>query len=143
MLPPTTLHSVKFDVWIYMMYVNPEKHYQFNSAHVVCLSQTRTWNVNTICHRVCVYNGLRREVTVHFVNIGGIVDHHRFLHQFYVYTQSLVFICMFCRWLFVLLYFFFWPLFCLLFFDMQSLITPLVSSNSSYTFFSQYKFMYY
>ena len=38
---------------------------------------------------------------------------------------------MFCRSLFVLLYFFFWPLCCLSFFDMRILITPLVSSNSS------------
>ena len=41
------------------------------------------------------------------------------------------FICMLCRWLFVFLYLFFWPLCCLLFFDIQILITPLVSSNSS------------
>jgi hypothetical protein len=41
------------------------------------------------------------------------------------------FICMFCRSLFVLLYFFFWPLY-YLFFDIRILITPLVSSNSSY-----------
>jgi hypothetical protein len=38
---------------------------------------------------------------------------------------------MFCRSLFVLLYFFFWPLCCLFFFDIRNLITPLVSSNSS------------
>jgi len=37
---------------------------------------------------------------------------------------------MFCRSLFVLLYFFFW-LMCCLFFDIRILITPLVSSNSS------------
>ena len=42
------------------------------------------------------------------------------------------FICMFCRSLFVLLYFFFWPLYCLFFFDIRMLIVPLVSSNSSY-----------
>ena len=36
------------------------------------------------------------------------------------------FICMFCRLLFVLLYFFFWPLCCLFFFDIRILITPLV-----------------
>ena len=42
-------------------------------------------------------------------------------------TRSLVlYVC------FVLLYFFFWPLCCLFFFDMQILNTPLVSSNSSY-----------
>jgi hypothetical protein len=40
--------------------------------------------------------------------------------------------CMFCRSLFVLLYIFFWPLCCLFFFDIRILITPLVSSNSSY-----------
>ena len=34
------------------------------------------------------------------------------------------FICMFCRSLFVFLYFFFWPLCCLFFFDIQILITP-------------------
>jgi hypothetical protein len=40
--------------------------------------------------------------------------------------------CMFCRSLFVLLYFFFWPLLCCLcFIDLRILITPLVSSNSS------------
>jgi hypothetical protein len=44
---------------------------------------------------------------------------------------DLLFICMFCRSLFVLLYFFFWPLCCLFFFDIWILITPLVSSNSS------------
>ena len=42
------------------------------------------------------------------------------------------FICMFCRSLFVLLSFFFWPLSCLFFFDLRILITPLVSSNFSY-----------
>ena len=40
------------------------------------------------------------------------------------------FICMFCRSLFVLLYFFFWPLCCLFFFNIRILITPLVSLNS-------------
>ena len=42
------------------------------------------------------------------------------------------FICMFCRSLFVRLYFFFWPLCCLFFFDIRILIAPLVSSNSSF-----------
>jgi hypothetical protein len=41
------------------------------------------------------------------------------------------FICMFSRSLFVLLYFFFWPLCCLFFFDIRILIDPLGSSNSS------------
>ena len=38
---------------------------------------------------------------------------------------------MFCRSLFVLLFFFFWPL-CCLSFDWRILITPLESSNTSY-----------
>jgi len=41
--------------------------------------------------------------------------------------------CMFCRSLFVLLSFFFWPLCCLFFFNIRIMITPLVSSNTSYT----------
>ena len=41
------------------------------------------------------------------------------------------FMCMFCRSLFVLLSFFFWPLRCLSF-VLRILITPLVSSNPSY-----------
>jgi hypothetical protein len=45
------------------------------------------------------------------------------------------FMCMFCRSLFVLLSFFFWPLCCLFFFNLRILITPLVSSNSSYSVF--------
>jgi hypothetical protein len=44
----------------------------------------------------------------------------------------LSFMCMFCRSLFVLLSFFFWPLCCLFVFDLRILINPLVSSNSSY-----------
>jgi len=36
---------------------------------------------------------------------------------------------MFCRSLFVLLSFYFWPLYCLPFFALQVLITPLVTSN--------------
>ena len=44
--------------------------------------------------------------------------------------RSLVFYVVFCRSLFVLLFFFFWPLCCLSFFDLRILITPLVSSNS-------------
>ena len=46
------------------------------------------------------------------------------------------FICMFCRSLFVLLYFFFWSLCCLIFY-LRLLIAPLVSSNCScYSIFS-------
>ena len=41
------------------------------------------------------------------------------------------FMCMFCRSLFVLLYSFLWPLCFLFFFNIRTLITPLVSSNSS------------
>ena len=46
-------------------------------------------------------------------------------------TRSLVLYVMFCRSLFVLLYFFFWPLCCLSFSDLRILIAPLESSNYS------------
>jgi hypothetical protein len=42
-------------------------------------------------------------------------------------TWVIRFMCMFYWSLFVLLYFFFWPLCCLFFFDLRILITPLVS----------------
>ena len=41
------------------------------------------------------------------------------------------FMCMFCRSLFVLLYFFYWPLCCLSYFDLRILIAPLVSLSVS------------
>ena len=44
-------------------------------------------------------------------------------------ARSFVFCIIFCRSFFVL---FFWPLSCLSFFDLRNLITPLVSSNSTY-----------
>jgi len=61
-------------------------------------------------------------------------------------AQSLVFCVLLCQPLFVLLYFFFWPVCCLFFFDIQILITPLVSSNSSHlittTCLSLFSFLY-
>jgi hypothetical protein len=45
---------------------------------------------------------------------------------------------MFCRSQFIVLYFFFWPLCCLFFFDIRILITPLVSSNYFWTRTSPY-----
>ena len=53
------------------------------------------------------------------------------LSSFMTYRR-VCFMCMFCRSLFVLLSFFFWPLCCLFLFDLRILITPLGSSNSSY-----------
>ena len=51
------------------------------------------------------------------------------------------FMCMFCRSLFVLLCVFIWPLYCLFFFDIRILITPLLSSNSSFDIFSIFPFI--
>jgi hypothetical protein len=47
------------------------------------------------------------------------------------YYSIVSFMCMFCRSLFVLLYFFLWTLCCLFLVDLRILITPLASSNSS------------
>jgi hypothetical protein len=51
-------------------------------------------------------------------------------------ARSFVFCVVFCRLWFVLLFFFYWPLCCLPFFDLRLLITPLVSLNYSYILFS-------
>ena len=55
-------------------------------------------------------------------------------------TPSLVFWVVSCRYVFVLLSFFIWPLCCLSFFDLQILITLLVFSNS---FYNQLQFITY
>jgi len=49
--------------------------------------------------------------------------------------------CMFCRWLFVLLYFFVCPLCCLLF-DIRILITPLVSFQKTFYLMFRTKFIW-
>ena len=46
--------------------------------------------------------------------------------------KCFVFCVVFCRSLFVLLFFFLWPFYCLLFFKLWFMITTLVSSNFSY-----------
>ena len=52
--------------------------------------------------------------------------------------RSFVFCVVFCRSLFVLLYFFAWLLYCLSFFHSQILISPLVSLNSLNVWFMDY-----
>ena len=47
----------------------------FYTATFWCLSQTRTWISNAICHGLFVFNDLRWQMVVHFVDNGG-VDHH-------------------------------------------------------------------
>ena len=56
-------------------------------------------------------------------------------------TRSLVLCVMFCISLFVLFFTFFWPLCCLFFFDLRIMITPLVSSDSSYAYCKVHVYM--
>ena len=50
---------------------------RFNPATSLCLSQARTWISNImLLSLIFVFNELRWEVIVCFVDIGGIVDHH-------------------------------------------------------------------
>ena len=65
-----------------------------------------------------------------------IFTHHMYIWVYVIFLWGLCylifsFLCMFCR---SLLYFFFCPLCCLFFFDIQILITPLVSSDLFCTF---------
>ena len=48
---------------------------QFNSATFLCLSQDRIWISNVIC-LIFVFNELKLEAIVRFIDIGGTVDHH-------------------------------------------------------------------
>jgi hypothetical protein len=69
------------------------------------------------------------------ISVGSVAG-TEFIHGFWLGSFCLIFsfMCMFCRSLFVLLSFFFWPMCCLFVFDLRILITPLVSSNYSYVF---------
>ena len=49
---------------------------RFNPRTFLCLSQARTWISIIIRHGLFMFNDLRWELIVYFVNIGGIVDHH-------------------------------------------------------------------
>ena len=46
-----------------------------NTTTFLCLSQARTWITSVICHHFFMFNKLRWEVIVSFVDIGGILDH--------------------------------------------------------------------
>ena len=59
--------------------INPTD--RFNTAIFVCLSQARTTIYNVICRSLVIFSELWREVIVRFVDIGGIVEHHRLNFQ--------------------------------------------------------------
>ena len=77
-----------------------------------------------------------------FINICSSVSHPSIFSEFTPRYQwglcfsIFSFMCMFCRSLFVPLYFFLWPLCCLFFFDIRILITPLVSSKFKIKFYN-------
>ena len=71
----------------------------------------------------------------------SLVFYVMFLRSLFVFSgvciaHSLVFYVMFLRALFFLLFFFFWPLYYMCFFDLRLMITPLVSSNFPYCMLS-------
>ena len=109
----------------------PRKGLYYNVFFSRCVYQNLSCNCSAMWLRPKKQKK-RRKIPVFFANILletiGLVPRKS---VFFKYLHS--FICLFCRSLFVLLYFFFWSLCCLFFFDIRILITPLVSSNSSYT----------
>ena len=60
----------------------------FNPATFVCLSQPRTWISNVMCPELFVVSELRWEVIVHFVDIGGIVDHYCLIFLFILVEET-------------------------------------------------------
>ena len=86
----------------------------------------------TYC-RVC--NQINTTGTTSGAGTAPLPEHYRVHTRFQWGSCYSIFsfICMFCRSLFVILYFFFWPLCCLFFFDIRIMIAPLISSNSSIT----------
>ena len=105
--------------------------------HINLLIHSLTWRKHipilssfTTYHRVC------NQINTTGATSGAGTTYPSRAHEFTPGFQwgscysTLSFMCMFCRSLFVILYFFLWPLYCLFFFDLMNLITPYVSSNS-------------
>jgi hypothetical protein len=62
----------------------------FSTATFWCLSQARIWISSAICHGLYVFNDLRWEIVVGFVDISGVVDHHFKKNlQLYCYSWEL------------------------------------------------------
>jgi len=80
------------------------------------------YSINTLCHSV-IFNKLNTMPNnlSHSDTFSGVLV-----------TRSLVLCVCFVDRCLSFCVFFFWPLCCLFFFDIRILITPLVSSNSSY-----------
>jgi hypothetical protein len=108
----------------------PEYHFGF---FILCLIYNFiSWKINKLgfCFK-CVFKGDLRRVQLLDQELPTLPEHLGSLPIFsgVCVTRSLVlYVCFVDR----CLYFFFWPLCCLFFFDIRILITPLVSSNSSY-----------
>ena len=83
-----------------------------------------SWLITGLVTKVTRPSLMERELCT----LSGYQSSPPILSRFPV-AQSLVFCVVFCRWLFVL---FFWPVYCLSFFDLLFLITPLASSSFSY-----------
>jgi hypothetical protein len=101
------IHKLEFKFWQWLICV---KHGIHDTSFASKSPFKKTWIKKTWI-QVCVYT--MQETLMN-------------THKFYDHCYSIFsFIRMFCRSLFVLLYFFFWPLRCLFFFEIPILITPL------------------
>jgi hypothetical protein len=129
--------------WLYVCFVDRCLSFcTFSFGHcVVCSSSIYgfwlpLWYLQVLLplncvDEVCVYtyhsHNCVQSSRAHMYNYSHIQDQY----MFHCWGKDFSIICMFCRSLFVLLYFFFWPLCCLFIFDIRILIAPLVFSNSS------------
>ena len=127
-----------FLIWILLMMI---QHYVINFVYVTndhryvplvvstCRFFSRSWLITRVTRQVSLVEQELPTLLEHLSSLPVFREVH--------VAPSLVFCVMFCRSLFVLLYFIFWPLCCLSFFDLQILITPLASSSSSCQWFRQ------
>ena len=127
-----------FFIWILFMTI---QHYVINFVYITndhryvplvvstCRSFSRSWLITRVT----------RQVSLVEQELSTLLEHLSSLPVFREVNvaRSLVFCVMFCRSLFVLVSFIFWPLCCLSFFDLQILITPLASLSSSCQWFRQ------
>jgi len=131
-------YNICMDVFVMYMYVSWIGVLDLESVTFTTTNGNSTLSIIYDYDLVYPYHAFPSSIIIcdHFNSITKFAARLTLLMCSHLWTL-LSFICMFCRSLFVLLYFFFWPWCCLFFFDIRVLITPLVFSLFLYFFLFQ------
>ena len=131
----TSIHNINIPgCTMYSLVVNIHLHIkqQIMFGYHVCSSEGDylfiNYLINQFCNQINTTGATSRAGTAYPSGVPEFILEFVWGSCYSIFSAM----CMFCRSVFALLYFFIWPLCCLFFFDLRILITPLVSSNLTY-----------